>query len=359
MKLHLIGGFLGSGKTTAITNASLLLKNKGVLAGVITNDQGNYLVDSRFADSIDIPTGEVTGGCFCCNYNDLDDQIQKLLENSQPKVIFAESVGSCTDLVATVLRPLVENSKDKISDISFSVFVDSRLLLAYLSGDEMGFTDEVSYIFEKQIEEASILVINKVDLLSTGELLKIKELSRASFGKKTILFQNSLDMDSIGNWLSAIEDSTKLPETEVLDIDYDKYGKGEADLAWLDEEVEILGADSYTVAIKLIDMMYTKLNEQKINIGHLKFLVNNGKQSEKISFTTVPNTNWKASLNNFSGEKITLMVNARAQTSPENLREIVVSIIMELNRTDGLTINEYCVSAFKPGYPNPTFRYAS
>jgi G3E family GTPase len=48
MKLHLIGGFLGSGKTTAITNASLLLKNKGILAGVITNDQGNYLVDSSF-----------------------------------------------------------------------------------------------------------------------------------------------------------------------------------------------------------------------------------------------------------------------------------------------------------------------
>lgn len=68
MKLHLVGGFLGSGKTTAITNASKLLKEKEIFAGVITNDQGNYLVDSSFTMSNDILTGEVSGGCFCCNY---------------------------------------------------------------------------------------------------------------------------------------------------------------------------------------------------------------------------------------------------------------------------------------------------
>ena len=62
MKVHLVGGFLGSGKTTAITNASVKLRDAGIIAGVVTNDQGNYLVDSRFIDSNAIPLGEVTGG---------------------------------------------------------------------------------------------------------------------------------------------------------------------------------------------------------------------------------------------------------------------------------------------------------
>ena len=358
MKLHLIGGFLGSGKTTAITNASLLLKNRGVLAGVITNDQGNYLVDSSFASAHNIPTGEVTGGCFCCNYNDLDEQISILLKKEEPKVIFAESVGSCTDLVATVLRPLAESNNEEISHISFSVFVDSRLLLAFLQGVEIGFTDEVSYIFEKQIEEAAVLVVNKVDLLSTKELEQITNLSSTKFTRKTILFQNSLNNGSIEKWLTVIEDSNKLPNTEVLDIDYDKYGKGEADLAWLDEEIEVKSENPFPIAIEIINRVYTSLLGQKVSIGHLKFLINNGKESQKVSFTAISSPDWKKELRVFEGEKITLMVNARAQTTPENLHNIVVDAITDLKLSTGAIINEYCVSAFKPGFPKPTFRYA-
>ncbi|NJO92469.1 MAG: hypothetical protein HC831_28485 [Chloroflexia bacterium] len=358
MKLHLVGGFLGSGKTTAITNASLLLKGKGILAGVITNDQGNYLVDSSFAIASEIPTGEVTGGCFCCNYNDLDEQINILLEKEQPKVIFAESVGSCTDLVATVLRPLVDNNDDEIEHISFSVFVDSQLLLAHLQGNNLGFSDEVSYIFEKQIEEAAVLVINKVELLSADELALITKLTNEKFARKKLLFQNSLDLKSVENWVSAIDDKEVLKNTQVLDVDYNKYGKGEADLAWLDEEVEILKENAFPVAVKIIDKVYASLKGQNIRIGHLKFLVNNGEQSQKISFTTVPKKDWKEELKVFEGEKISLMLNARAQTTPENLRDIVVSVLSEVKTDTGAEINEYCVSAFTPGFPTPTFRYA-
>ncbi|HBH85530.1 MAG TPA: hypothetical protein DDY34_17245 [Bacteroidales bacterium] len=42
MKIHLVGGFLGSGKTTAIANACKILSDKGSTTSVITNDQGNY-----------------------------------------------------------------------------------------------------------------------------------------------------------------------------------------------------------------------------------------------------------------------------------------------------------------------------
>lgn len=49
MKLHLVGGFLGSGKTTAIINAAKKLMKDGKRVGVITNDQGRYLVDTAFS----------------------------------------------------------------------------------------------------------------------------------------------------------------------------------------------------------------------------------------------------------------------------------------------------------------------
>jgi len=97
VKLHIVSGFLGSGKTTAIIGAARALVDEGLKVGIVTNDQGRYLVDTAFFQRAAFPTVEVTGGCFCCNYQDLESQLQQLQERAQPDVIFAESVGSCAD----------------------------------------------------------------------------------------------------------------------------------------------------------------------------------------------------------------------------------------------------------------------
>jgi len=359
MKLHLVGGFLGSGKTTAITNSAIKLKNSGITTGVITNDQGNYLVDSNFSSSMDIPTGEVTGGCFCCNYNDLDNQIQQLIKDKNPKVIFGESVGSCTDLVATVLKPLYKNRENELNLITLSIFVDSRLLLKFLQNKDIGFSEEILYIFEKQIEEAEILIINKVDLLSSEQLELLKQLTEKNIQKKVILFQNSLDAQSIENWLNTIENYNELPVDKTMDIDYQIYGKGEANLAWLDEEIEITGPMAYYEAIHIIEKIVNQITYKKLKIGHVKFLISNTKQSEKISFTTISGNDWKENLSFFEGEKIVLMVNARVETTPELLRKIVYTIVKEINEKEGIDIQEHCVSAFQPGFPNPTYRISN
>ncbi len=127
MKLHLVGGFLGSGKTTAIAAAAKQLMAAGQSVGVITNDQGKYLVDTAFFEAQATPVTAVTGGCFCCNYDSLTDQLDELIATTQPEVIFAESVGSCADIVATVINPLIELEKGHRSPASFSVFADARI----------------------------------------------------------------------------------------------------------------------------------------------------------------------------------------------------------------------------------------
>src|SRR4051812_6642060 len=112
MKIHLLSGFLGSGKTTAIQHACYHLLQEHNKVGVITNDQGIKLVDANFFESLSIPNRKVINGCFCCNYNELDGAIQSLIATNNPDVIFAESVGSCTDIVATVLKPLQRLRRD-------------------------------------------------------------------------------------------------------------------------------------------------------------------------------------------------------------------------------------------------------
>ena len=170
MKLHIVGGFLGSGKTTAITNCSKLILQLDQKVAVVTNDQGKYLVDTSFMDSNEIPAEEVTNGCFCCNFNTLTEKLGDLENKFNPDIIFAESVGSCTDLVATVLKPLQLLKKELFDELTFSVFVDSRLLYDYLQDKKLPFSDAISYIFEKQLEEAEFLIVNKIDLMAFDDL---------------------------------------------------------------------------------------------------------------------------------------------------------------------------------------------
>src|SRR5690348_12261831 len=78
LEIFLVGGFLGSGKTTAVSNACLQLISRHKKVAVITNDQGEELVDSSYMQNLSISNEEVFNGCFCCNYNDLDEHILKL-----------------------------------------------------------------------------------------------------------------------------------------------------------------------------------------------------------------------------------------------------------------------------------------
>ena len=102
----LVGGFLGAGKTSLILAAARVLERQGLRAAAILNDQGDDLVDTRIAREHGLAADQVAGGCFCCRFSDLLEAAERL-EAYEPDVIFAEAVGSCTDLAATVLRPLL------------------------------------------------------------------------------------------------------------------------------------------------------------------------------------------------------------------------------------------------------------
>ena len=356
MKLNIVGGFLGSGKTTAITNGSKVLMQLGQQVAVVTNDQGKYLVDTRFVDSNEIPTAEVTNGCFCCNFNSLTDQIEYLEQKFNPDIIFAESVGSCTDLVATVLKPLQLLKKELFDELTFSVFVDSRLLLEYLLDKKLPFSDAIAYIFEKQIEEAEFLIVNKVDLLSVEDIIILRKLTNTLFGNKVLIFQNSLNPENIQQWLASLE-KPAFRRKDVLDIDYQVYGKGEADLAWLDEEIDIQTDDlsAWKHAIEFIDSLISQINSYEIPIGHLKFLLLGEGVSHKISFTTIFDEDWKKWVPDFEINSVQLMVNSRIETTPDVAKEIVKKGVVAISGA-GVFVSENHKQAFQPGFPNPTHR---
>ena len=102
----LIGGFLGAGKSTTVARLARHYTGLGQKVGIVTNDQTTDLVDTHALRNQGFEVGEVAGACFCCNFNELTATVERLSSRELPDVIIAEPVGSCTDLVATVIRPV-------------------------------------------------------------------------------------------------------------------------------------------------------------------------------------------------------------------------------------------------------------
>jgi Ni2+-binding GTPase involved in maturation of urease and hydrogenase len=355
MKLILTGGFLGSGKTTAIQQACSLLMKQNKKVAVITNDQGETLVDSKFIESFSIPVTEVTNGCFCCNYNDLLQNIYQFSEQINPDIIFAESVGSCADIVATIAKPLAEMHPELT--VNISVFVDVILLYSLIKGASSFIDDSVRYIFKKQMEEADILILNKADLVSDDELNEVINVLRRDFASKKIISQSSLYEEDINSWLLLIEQMHTSKRTS-LDIDYAIYGAGEAKLAWLDAVLNFQTEKISAVkaAALLAEIIYEKIHLHELTIGHLKFFIDDGNEQVKISYTT-SDQYIETSVNGISC-KASVVINARVQTEPGVLQQIILQSIDEAALKANCKIQVRSLSAFKPGFPKPTHRFA-
>src|ERR1700683_724935 len=257
----LVGGFLGSGKTTLILAAARELQKRGLHSAMVWNDQGEDLVDSHYASLSGMHPGEVTGGGLCCRLSDLIDAIAALRAHA-PDVIFAEPVGSCTDLSATVLRPLLEYT-DTYQLSTLTVLIDPLRARIMLEEDA---DEDMRFLFDKQLQEADLVCFTKSDLYpeypETGAP-HIRQLSAKSG-------------QGVAAWLNEVLSGTIATGDQALEIDYAEYARAEAALAWLNLRA-VFGPEVWLSPAMLLgpllDDLDTALTAARIPIAHLKAIL--------------------------------------------------------------------------------------
>ena len=256
----LVGGFLGAGKTTLLLAAARELERRGLRSAIILNDQGEALVDTELATLHNVRRGEVTGGCFCCRFSRLVDVIGQLREHA-PDVIFAEPVGSCTDISATTLHPLLADKSARVAP--YTVLVDPERACDLLRDDA---DPHLAFLFRRQIEEADLVCFTKSDLGYPLPALPVPAARQIS----------ARTGQGVAAWLDEILAGTLSTGRTILDIDYEQYARAEAALAWLNAEASIHCSPPLSPAMvlgPLFDRLDADLTAAGVRIVHLKAIV--------------------------------------------------------------------------------------
>lgn len=359
----MIGGFLGSGKTTAVLQFGRYLKDRGLHVGLISNDQSTGLVDTAMMRSHGFDVEEISGGCFCCRFNSLLNAANKLTEASRPDVFVAEPVGSCTDLVATVSYPLRRIYGNQFTIAPLSVLVDP-IRCARIHGLTEGrsFSDKVVYVYKKQLEEADLIIINKCDLVAPSLQVKLADVLGKNYPRAKVLRCSARDGDGLEDWFSLLmRDDAKISST--MQIDYKTYGEGEALLGWLNSTIQLSSEVSFDANSFLLNFtirLQSKLTEASCEIAHLKMTLDPADIAGKLAVVSVVDNEDGPDLRESLAEKVEsgeLIVNLRAEADPDLLRSITMDTLEQCVRDQqGLSMQVEHLEHFRPGKPEPTHR---
>jgi G3E family GTPase len=191
----LLSGFLGAGKTTLLTH--ILQNRTGLRVAVIVNDMGNVNIDATLVRQsgtlvqVDEKLVELSNGCICCTLReDLFAQIAALAAEQRFDYLLIESSGISEPLPVAETFTFEDETGSSLSDIATldtcvtvvdaSTMVDEMGTMENLKarGWQAASEDErtVAQLWCDQIEFSNVLVLNKCDLVSTEDRLKLLAL---------------------------------------------------------------------------------------------------------------------------------------------------------------------------------------
>lgn len=157
IKIDIISGFLGAGKTTLI--AKLLkerFQNEKVI--LIENEFGEIGIDSGFLKSTGIEIKEMNSGCICCSLvGDFGEALKEVCTKYSPDRVIIEpsGVGKLSDVIKAVQKAEDIEGKDVKINCATAV-VDVTKCKIYLKN--------FGEFYEDQIEAAGTIILTRTDL---------------------------------------------------------------------------------------------------------------------------------------------------------------------------------------------------
>jgi G3E family GTPase len=362
VRFVMVGGFLGAGKTTTLGRLARYYQTQGKRVGIVTNDQAEGLVDTETLRRQGLTVEEVAGACFCCRFPELTDRIQSLTEQNRPEVILAEPVGSCTDLVATVIQPLRDLYRQQVEVAPYVVLFKPSHGQRILSGSRGGgFSPKAAYIFRKQLEEADVIALNRIDELTTAQRQELMQLVRQHYPHTPLLGLSARTGEGFEALVELLEQQGRFGQN-ILEIDYDIYAEGEAELGWLNASSRWEFAQPQSldeVVLEVVAGMVQACRQAGVEIAHLKAIA--WEEGGTYAVANAIATAEQPQLSLTSGATVhqaELVLNARVAAEPAWLTQQWHQLAQQHARRWQAQVSELQQRSLRPGRPVPTYRYA-
>ena len=185
IKVDVISGFLGAGKTTLIKKLfEKSFKNEKVV--LIENEFGEIGIDGTFLKSSGVQIKEINSGCICCSLvGDFKESIMQLINDYAPTRIIIEpsGVGKLSDIVNAVINVPTDLSLNIIATV-----VDGPKAKMYMKN--------FGEFFNNQVEAANTIVIAKTDKMDEDKINETIALLKEKNSEATIISTNISELDS-------------------------------------------------------------------------------------------------------------------------------------------------------------------
>ena len=178
VKIDIISGFLGAGKTTLIKK---LLKEafEGEQVVLIENEFGEIGIDGGFLKDAGIEIREMNSGCICCSLvGDFGASLKEVVEKYHPDRILIEpsGVGKLSDVIKAVQG--VEEDVD-IQLNSYTTVVNAKKCKMYMRN--------FGEFFDNQVQYAGAIIMSRTDIVDEKKAMESMELLRSINEKAAII----------------------------------------------------------------------------------------------------------------------------------------------------------------------------
>ena len=180
IKVHLFTGFLGTGKTSAISSL-IAQKPQNEKWLIVVNEFGEIGIDGAVLSDNGIPVAEISGGCLCCSAGaQMDETLRKMLAKDKPNRILIEASGLAH--AAGVI--------DELKTPEFANILDIAAIFTLV--DPRQFVDDnyaANPLYKDQVSVCDVLVASKLDLCPPEVLTTFRQRAAALFPPKTLVVE--------------------------------------------------------------------------------------------------------------------------------------------------------------------------